>query len=80
MQNGLVLSDNSSSSLTAIKELKEIWQLTNEPTLKQINISADFNLFELKTHIQAQQPNVYLIAGDSKFVKKMVIRKALCIE
>ena len=80
MQNGLVLSDNSSSSLTAIKELKEIWQLTNEPTLKQINISADFNLFELKTHIQAQQPNVYLIAGDSKFVKKMVICKALCIE
>lgn len=71
MQNGLVLSDNSNSSITAIKELNKLWQSTNGQTLKQINVSTDFNLLDLKAQIHAQQPDVVLLAGDSEFAKKI---------
>lgn len=71
MQNVLIVNEGLSNSDELTAAFNETWQQLSGQASKQLKVSSDSSLLDIKTQISALQVDMILIAGDANFARKI---------
>lgn len=71
MQNVLIVSQDSATLANTSADFNEIWQQMGGQPAKQLKITDDSNLLDIKSQINTLQTDMILIAGDAAFARKV---------